>query len=142
MEATLARIQSEPEADSFHNLIAQWAAYLDLVDAYIAVGRNADAIRAGEIGIRIARSLNDEMRVALMMRRHIRALIEAGDSAAAMVEIDEALGMLGPGSSEAFIFARFRQEIASVQAGGQLRPNPDPNRSVDASTGQHPTDLE
>ena len=142
MEATLARIQAEPEADSFHNLITQYAAYLDLVDAYMAVGRNADAIRAGEIGIRIARSLNDEMRVALMMRRHIRALIEAGDSKAAMDEIDEALRMLGPGSSEAFIFSRFRQEIAGVRAGGHLRPNPDPDRSVDDSTIQHPTDLE
>jgi transcriptional regulator with XRE-family HTH domain/tetratricopeptide (TPR) repeat protein len=142
MEATLARIQADPEADSFLNLITQYAAYLDLVDAYIAVGRYEDGIRAGAIGIRIARSLNDDMRVALMMRRHIRALIESGESEGAMAEVDEALRLLGPGSSEAFIFARFRGEIAGIREGKKLRPNPDPQRSVDSGTLQHSADLE
>lgn len=117
LESTLARIQAEPEADGFLTLITRYAAYLDLVDAYIAVGRYDDGIRAGAIGIQIARSLNDDMRVALMMRRHIRALIEAGESEAAMAEAEEALRLLGPGSSEAFIFARFRREIAGMTAG-------------------------
>lgn len=142
MEATLARIQAEPEPGSFLNLITQYAAYLDLVDAYIAVGRNADAIRAGGIGMGLARSLNDDMRVVLMMRRRIRALIEAGDSEAAMVEVDEALRLLGPGSSEAFIYTRFRREIAGVRAGDRLRPNPDPRGSVDPGTAQHPAESE
>ncbi|MFS0795071.1 helix-turn-helix domain-containing protein [Microbacterium sp. 1P10AE] len=132
MEATLARIQADPEADSFLNLITQYAAYLDLVDAYIAVGRHDDGIRAGAIGIRIARALKDDMRVALMMRRHIRALIAAGESAAAMAEVDEALRLLGPGSSEAFVFARFRAEIAQLLEGRELRPNPDPRGSREA----------
>lgn len=139
MEATLARIQGAPDAESFLNLITQYAAYLDLVDAYLAVGRNVDAIRAGAVGIRVARSLNDDMRVALMMRRHIRALIEAGDSEAAMAEVDEAMRLLGPGSSEAFIFARFRAEIAEVRAGTRLRPNPDPRHSVDHSGSASPS---
>jgi len=117
LENTLARIQAQPEADGFLTLITRYAAYLDLVDAYIAVGRYDDGIRAGAIGIGIARSLNDDMRVALMMRRHIRALIEAGESEAAMGEAEEALRLLGPGSSEAFIFARFRREIAGIKAG-------------------------
>lgn len=140
MESTLARIQADPDGDGFLNLITQYAAYLDLVDAYIAVGRHDDAIRAGATGIRIARSLKDDMRVALMMRRHIRALIEAGESAAAMEEVDEALRLLGPGSSEAFIFARFRGEIAHVLEGKKLRPNPDPRASVDADAARHPTE--
>ncbi|MFG6446067.1 helix-turn-helix domain-containing protein [Microbacterium sp. P06] len=125
MEGTLARLQSAPDADSFLSLIAQYGAYFDLNDSYLAVGRNEDAVRAGRIGIRIARSLKDDMRVVLMMRRHIRALIQAGNSDEAMAEVEEALRLLGPGSSEAFVFSRFRKEIPRIRAGERLDPYPD-----------------
>ena len=96
----------------------RYAACLDLIDAYVAVGRFEDAMRIGESGIAIARSLNDDTRVLLMMRRHIRALIHAGEGEAAIAEADEALTLLGPGSSEAFIFERVRRDVSAI---GTLR---------------------
>lgn len=125
MEATIARVQAGPNPESFANLIVQYGAYLDLVDSYISVGRNDDAVHVSGVGIHIARSLNDDMRVILMMRQRVRALIEAGAWDEAMAEVDEALRLLGPGSSEAFIFAQFREEIPAIRAGKKLTRNPD-----------------
>lgn len=113
-EATLARVRSAETTDSLTSIVTQFAACLDLVDAYVAVGRHEDAVRVGALGIEIARSLKDDTRVLLMMRRHIRALIHAGDGEAAIAEADEALAMLGPGSSEAFIFDRVRREVSLI----------------------------
>lgn len=116
METTLERVRSATGADTLTGLVTQYAGYLELVDAYTAVGRYRDAIRAGSMGIAIARSIDDDARTVLMMRRHIRALIEAGEQEAALSEADEALRLLGPGSSEAFIFARFRDEVSRMMA--------------------------
>lgn len=117
-EATLSRVLAADAPDSVTGIVTQYAACLDLVDAYIAVGRYDDAVRVGERGISIARSLNDDTRVLLMMRRHIRALIRAGEGDAAIAEADEALRMLGPGSSEAFIFERVRKEVSLIRSTG------------------------
>lgn len=113
-EATLARVRSAETTDSLTSTVTQYAACLDLIDAYVAVGRHEDAMRVGELGIAIARSLNDDTRVLLMMRRHIRALIHAGEGEAAIAEADEALRLLGPGSSEAFIFEKVRREVSAI----------------------------
>lgn len=113
-EATLARVRSTETSDSLTSIVTQYAACLDLIDAYVAVGRFEDAMRIGEAGIAIARSLNDDTRVLLMMRRHIRALIHAGEGEAAIAEADEALTLLGPGSSEAFIFEKVRRDVSAI----------------------------
>ncbi|MDF2509913.1 MAG: hypothetical protein K0Q52_3772 [Microbacterium sp.] len=118
MESTLARVQSDTEqATSFMSLLVQSSAYLDLIHSYIAVGRYRDAVDASTTGMRIARSLDDDARVVMMLRRRIFAMIKAGDTDAALAEIDEALRMVGPGSSQAYIFTRFRDEIPDIRAG-------------------------
>lgn len=121
-EDTLARVRSAETTDSLTSIVTQYAACLDLVDAYVAVGRLQDAMRIGELGIAIARELKDDTRVLLMMRRHIRALIRAGEGEAAIAEADEALRLLGPGSSEAFIFARVRREVSLIGTQGSSGP--------------------
>lgn len=113
-EAALARVRSAATADSVTGVITQYAACLELIDAYSAVGRHEDAMRIGEQGLALARALKDDTRVLLMMRRHIRVLIHAGEGEAAIAEADEALRLLGPGSSEAFIFARVRREVSLI----------------------------
>ncbi|WP_431072311.1 helix-turn-helix domain-containing protein [Microbacterium phyllosphaerae] len=125
-EATLARVRSAETTDSITSIVTQYAACLDLIDAYVAVGRFEDAIRIGELGIAIARALKDDTRVLLMMRRHIRALIHAGEGEAAIAEADEALRLLGPGSSEAFIFARVRREVSLIGMPESSGSAPDP----------------
>jgi hypothetical protein len=118
MEATLGRVQSDSDqGTSFIGLLVQTGAYLDLIDSYIAVGRYKDAVHASATGIRIARSLDDDARIVMMMRRRIFAMIRAGESEAAVAEIDEALRMVGSGSSQAYIFRRFRDEIPEMRAG-------------------------
>lgn len=121
-EEILARVRSADTADSLTGNVTQYAACLDLIDAYVAVGRLDDALRVGELGIAIARALKDDTRVLLMMRRHIRALIQAGDGEAAIAEADEALRLLGPGSSEEFIFARVRREVSLLGTSGPSGP--------------------
>jgi len=125
-EATLRRVRSTETADTLTSIVTQFAACLDLIDAYCAVGRLQDAMRIGELGIAIARELKDDTRVLLMMRRHIRALIQAGEGEAAIAEADEALRLLGPGSSEAFIFARVRREVSLVGTPGSSAADPSP----------------
>lgn len=124
MELALVRVQAEPDAGNFLNLISQYGAYQDLADACIAVGRNEDAIRAARNGIRVARALNDDVRVAVMMRRHMRAMVEAGESEAAMARVEEELGIHDLGSSDAFIFARAKREIADIEGGQRAHPDP------------------
>ncbi|KAA9108082.1 helix-turn-helix domain-containing protein [Microbacterium rhizomatis] len=93
--------------------IAEYSTYIVLADSYLDLDRNGDAVDAASHALAIAEDLSDGARIAMSLRRRIKAHMLAGDTARAEDDIDAALEVLGSKEEDAHVLRVIRDRIVA-----------------------------
>lgn len=91
--------------------IAEYSTYIVLADSYLDLDRAGDAIHAASRALAIAEDLSDGARIAMSLRRRIRAHMSVGDAPRAEADIEAALEVLGSKEEDAHVLRMIRDRI-------------------------------